>query len=181
MSRIRRIALLAMAGAGAVLASGRARAQLVAPEHVRIVRVEGHTPQEGSFVDASADSLRINTAYGLGVISLPIRSIQSIDASTGTRTDAGRVLKGAATGMGIALVATAGITALACATQHGGDGQRAELFRTRWAARSPSSVSSPARGLGPTIVSTTGIASTTVASPRACTSVQPPEDGSRSA
>jgi hypothetical protein len=112
-----------MVSAGAVLASSTARAQLVAPDsgaHVRIVRIEGPTPQEGSFVDASADSVRINPAYGLGVISLPIRSIQSIDASTGTRTDAGRVLKGAAAGMGIALVATAGITALACATEHGG-------------------------------------------------------------
>ena len=125
MIRLRHLAVRALLCAGASLASPSARAQLVAPDsgvHVRIVRVEAHAPQEGSFVGASTDSVRISPAYGLGVISLPIRSIQSIDASTGTHVNAGRVLKGAAAGAGIALVATAAVTGLACASDHGGDG-----------------------------------------------------------
>jgi hypothetical protein len=111
--------------AGAALMARSARAQLVAPDsgvHVRIIRIEGHTAQEGSFVNASGDSVRINPAYGLGVVSLPIGSIRSIDASTGTHVNAGRVLKGAAAGMGIGLLATVAITGLACAGDHGGEG-----------------------------------------------------------
>lgn len=67
-------------------------------------------------------ALRISPAYGLGVISLPFRSIESIDASSGTHINAGRVLKGAAAGAGIALVATAAITVVACAVDRGGNG-----------------------------------------------------------
>jgi hypothetical protein len=102
-----------------------ARAQLIAPDsgsHVRIGRVGGSTLQEGSFVAASPDSLSLSPGSGLGVISLPISSIQTVDVSNWPHVNVGRVLKGAAAGAGIAIVGTIAATALACATDRGGDG-----------------------------------------------------------
>lgn len=184
MIRIRWHALRALLCAGAALASSSARAQLVAPDsgvHVRIVRVEEHAPQEGSFVDATSDSVRISPAYGLGVISLPFRSIESIDASSGTHINAGRVLKGAAAGAGIALVATAAITVVACAVDRAGDGPGCGFTPYVRGDLSRSLASSPGRGSARTNASTSGIASMTVGSPPGCTSVQHRAAVSRSA
>ena len=120
----RNVALTAASLAFAITPTG-ARAQLIAPDsgsHVRIGRVGESTLQEGSFVAASDDSLSMSPGSGLGVISLPIRSIQTMDVSSGPHVSVGRVLKGAAVGAGIAIVGTIAATALACATDRSGDG-----------------------------------------------------------
>jgi hypothetical protein len=125
MVRMRRSVVLTAASLSLSLAPTGARAQLIAPDsgsHVRIGRVGESTLQEGSFVAASDDSLSMSPGSGLGVVSLPIRSIQTLDVSSGPHVNVGRVLKGAAVGAGIAIVGTIAATALACATDRGGDG-----------------------------------------------------------
>lgn len=125
MVRMRRNVVLTAASLALALVPAGAHAQLVAPDsgaHVRVGRVGESTLQEGSFVAASDDSLSMSPGSGLGVISLPIRSIQTLDVSSGPHVSTGRVLKGAAVGAGIAIVGTIAATALACATDRGGDG-----------------------------------------------------------
>jgi hypothetical protein len=125
MVRMRRNVVLTAASLALAMVPTGVHAQLIAPDsgsHVRIGRVGGSTLQEGSFVAASPDSLSLSPGSGLGVISLPISSIQTVDVSNWPHVNVGRVLKGAAAGAGIAIVGTIAATALACATDRGGDG-----------------------------------------------------------
>lgn len=125
MAHIRLRVVLAASCLALALEPADAHAQLIAPDsgsHVRIGRVGEPTLQEGSFVAASPDSLSLSPGSGLGVISLPISSIQTVDVSSGPHVNVGRVLKGAAAGAGIGLLATAAITVVACATDRSSDG-----------------------------------------------------------
>lgn len=108
------------------LTAENARAQFAAPDsgaHVRIGRVGESSLQEGSFVSESSDSLSLDPGSGIGVRSFSIRSIQSLDVSTGRHVSTGRVLKGAAAGVGIAILATAAVTVVACAADRSNAGQ----------------------------------------------------------
>jgi len=114
-----------VSGCAHAFVPARAGAQFVAPDsgmHVRIGRDGESVLQEGSFVSASADSLRMRPGSGTGVISVPIRSIRTLDVSNGPHVSAVHVFKDAAIGGGIGVGTTVVIIALSCDSSRSDDG-----------------------------------------------------------